>query len=638
MPTTESDSKIDIVVEKEETLLSTEPTLCNEDSLSKSTPQISSLLASQEKSEDSEAKAQGPSTELESEKEVENEEEDKALSVKTTKRIAKFGVAFLLAQMRNDTPNETNTNINPTSNSATTSSSSKITPTGSKPDLEESQDEPVTKRPRVALTYKIFNENEGDKHAMPIELLLEPCLTIRDCFNSGTAPNFRFSTQIKENNYVRSCSWSRDGDWLLTDSEDRIARIFRFKDNQVESHKAIPAGDLIYDTEWHPHRDIFASTSKDQPIHLIDADGNRVLTFRGINDLDELSYAHSLSFSLDGKKLSRDGDWLLTDSEDRIARVFRFKDNQVESHKAIPAGDLIYDTEWHPHRDIFASTSKDQPIHLIDADGNRVLTFRGINDLVVVTEDELSYAHSLSFSLDGKKLYAGYYKAIRIFDMERPGRQVNSIVTFQKESIGGQKSIISCIAQNPIFPGLYATASYGHSIGFYSEQTGQLDSLINADSSGITHIQYSQDGNLLYCGCRRTHVIEVFDLRFPGQVLANLERPADTNQRIFFQTNSTDKYLFSGSSIGHILIHDLSDMGQFLEPKKPYYSIPVSKAVVSGLSLHPTVPMVAVTTGQRVFPKPIISESDSEDSADENEYVYLRKPEALDNSLRLFSL
>uniref|UniRef100_A0A914CDB2 WD repeat-containing protein 79 n=1 Tax=Acrobeloides nanus TaxID=290746 RepID=A0A914CDB2_9BILA len=542
MPTTESDSKIDIVVEKEETLLSTEPTLCNEDSLSKSTPQISSLLASQEKSEDSEAKAQGPSTELESEKEVENEEEDKALSVKTTKRIAKFGVAFLLAQMRNDTPNETNTNINPTSNSATTSSSSKITPTGSKPDLEESQDEPVTKRPRVALTYKIFNENEGDKHAMPIELLLEPCLTIRDCFNSGTAPNFRFSTQIKENNYVRSCSWSRDGDWLLTDSEDRIARIFRFKDNQVESHKAIPAGDLIYDTEWHPHRDIFASTSKDQPIHLI------------------------------------------------------------------------------------------------DADGNRVLTFRGINDLVVVTEDELSYAHSLSFSLDGKKLYAGYYKAIRIFDMERPGRQVNSIVTFQKESIGGQKSIISCIAQNPIFPGLYATASYGHSIGFYSEQTGQLDSLINADSSGITHIQYSQDGNLLYCGCRRTHVIEVFDLRFPGQVLANLERPADTNQRIFFQTNSTDKYLFSGSSIGHILIHDLSDMGQFLEPKKPYYSIPVSKAVVSGLSLHPTVPMVAVTTGQRVFPKPIISESDSEDSADENEYVYLRKPEALDNSLRLFSL
>jgi hypothetical protein len=46
---------------------------------------------------------------------------------------------------------------------------------------------------------------------------------------------------------------------------------------------------------------------------------------------------------------------------------------------------------------------------------------------------------------------------------------------------------------------------------------------------------------------------------------------------------STDKYLFSGSSIGHTLIHDLSDMGQFLEPKKPYYSIPVSKAVVSGL-------------------------------------------------------
>lgn len=59
MPTTESDSKIDIAVDKEEAHLSTEPTLCNEDSLSKSTPQISSSLASQDKSEDSETKAQG---------------------------------------------------------------------------------------------------------------------------------------------------------------------------------------------------------------------------------------------------------------------------------------------------------------------------------------------------------------------------------------------------------------------------------------------------------------------------------------------------------------------------------------------------------------------------------------------------
>lgn len=55
-------------------------------------------------------------------------------------------------------------------------------------------------------------------------------------------------------------------------------------------------------------------------------------------------------------------------------------------------------------------------------------------------------------------------------------------------------------------------------------------------------------------------------------------------------------------------------------------------------SLHPIVPMVAVTTGQRVFPRPIISESDSEDSEEENEYMYLRNPEALDNSLKLFNL
>lgn len=35
----------------------------------------------------------------------------------------------------------------------------------------------------------------------------------------------------------------------------------------------------------------------------------------------------------------------------------------------------------------------------------------------------------MAFSLDGCTLYAGYYKTLRVFDVERPGRQAKELKT-----------------------------------------------------------------------------------------------------------------------------------------------------------------------------------------------------------------
>lgn len=55
---------------------------------------------------------------------------------------------------------------------------------------------------------------------------------------------------------------------------------------------------------------------------------------------------------------------------------------QIALRKSIPLGDLIYDVCWHPSNNCFATSSKDHPIHIWDAEGNRMHSFRGINHLV----------------------------------------------------------------------------------------------------------------------------------------------------------------------------------------------------------------------------------------------------------------
>lgn len=59
-----------------------------------------------------------------------------------------------------------------------------------------------------------------------------------------------------------------------------------------------------------------------------------------------------------------------------------------------------------------------RPIQLQDAcTGQLRGSYRGYND-----KDEITAAYSVAFSPDGLRLYAGYNKAVRVFELQRPGR------------------------------------------------------------------------------------------------------------------------------------------------------------------------------------------------------------------------
>uniref|UniRef100_A0A915PMY6 WD repeat-containing protein 79 n=1 Tax=Setaria digitata TaxID=48799 RepID=A0A915PMY6_9BILA len=328
-------------------------------------------------------------------------------------------------------------------------------------------------------------------------------------------------------------------------------------------------------------------------------------------------------------KWSSSDNYLATTSQDRMARIFTFDREKlkVELKSSMGMGDLIYDSCWHPINDWLATSSKDHPIHVWDSDGQWLTAFRGINSL-----DELDSAHSLCFVSDGSYLYAGYKSIIRKFDMNRPGCQISELATWNKES-RGQKGIISCIAVSPILPTNYAAGSYGKTVGFYSDYSPGVECMFECPLA-VTLLRYTPDGNFLLTAGRKDDDIICWDLRHPGKIYSLYRRPATTNQRFYFDIDSSGTYLFSGSSEGDLYIFDLKSTNVD-EPVAPYVQFSAHRSALCGLSIQKERPVVATCSGQRVFPFPELDQVDDIDP--ENKYEDINSPELFDNSLALWS-
>ncbi|XP_021570290.1 telomerase Cajal body protein 1 [Carlito syrichta] len=328
---------------------------------------------------------------------------------------------------------------------------------------------------------------------------------------------------------------------------------------------------------------------------------------------------------LKGCKWAPDGSCILTNSADNILRIYNLppelynEGEQVEYAEMVPVlrmveGDTIYDYCWYslmssaqPDTSYVASSSKENPIHIWDAfTGELRASFRAYNHL-----DELTAAHSLCFSPDGSQLFCGFNRTVRVFSTSRPGRDCEVRATFAKKQ--GQSGIISCIAFSSAQP-LYACGSYSCSLGLYACDDGSLLTLLGGHQGGITHLCFHPDGNRFFSGARKDAELLCWDLRQPGYPLWSLSREVTTNQRIYFDVDPTGQFLVSGSTSGAISVWDTSgaDDGK----PEPVLSFLPQKDCTNGVSLHPSLPLLATASGQRVFPEPTNSEDEGEHDQD----------------------
>uniref|UniRef100_A0AC34Q9S8 Uncharacterized protein n=1 Tax=Panagrolaimus sp. JU765 TaxID=591449 RepID=A0AC34Q9S8_9BILA len=298
-------------------------------------------------------------------------------------------------------------------------------------------------------------------------------------------------------------------------------------------------------------------------------------------------------------KWSASGNYLLTDAADHRIRVFPCENSRLEPMKMgiVGQGTIIYDLEWHPTLDVFASTSKAHPIKIFDSSCQELATAICRNHV-----DEIDAAYSLAFSNNGETLFAGFKNLIYVFNLQSASEQSSVIKTCDKSGIG-QRGMISCMAMNPVFHGSFAAGSYNSSIGLYSEQTGSVDMMFETTAKNVTHIKFSSDGTKLFYGCAKSSKLECVDVRFSYKPLKTFERPVNTNQTIYFDVDSAGNFLFTGTTDNCILIYDLNKEG---DPWK----IPVNSRVTAGLELKPGEKVVTTSHGERIFPLPKFEDDD----------------------------
>ncbi|WCJ26935.1 Telomerase Cajal body protein 1 [Euphorbia peplus] len=319
---------------------------------------------------------------------------------------------------------------------------------------------------------------------------------------------------------------------------------------------------------------------------------------------------------LKGVKWSPDGSCFLTSSEDNSMRVFSLPDNcgaidpnacsldanedSYEASLIVPEGEAVYDFSWYPYMNasdpascVFATTSRDHPIHLWDASSGLLrCTYRAYDNV-----DEITAAFSTAFNPGGTKIFAGYNKSIRIFDIHRPGRDFaqHSTVQGNKE---GQTGIISSIAFCPTNSGLLATGSYSQTTAIFREDNMELLYVLHGQEGGVTHVQFSKDGNYLYTGGRKDPYILCWDMRNTVEVVYKLYRSSEnTNQRILFDVEPSGRHLATGGQDGLVHIYDLQT-GQWVT------GFQAAADTVSGFTFHPFLPMAASSSGHRRFQVP----------------------------------
>ncbi|XP_033760830.1 telomerase Cajal body protein 1-like [Pecten maximus] len=351
---------------------------------------------------------------------------------------------------------------------------------------------------------------------------------------------------------------------------------------------------------------------------------------------------------LKGCKWAPDGTCLLTNSNDNCLRLFNLPQPVYEAqYRDIPEmtsalklteTDTIYDYCWYPkmvfddaNTQCLVSTSKDSPIHLWDANTGQIrCTYRPYNHL-----DEITSAYSLAFNCDGTKLYCGFNKVIRIFDLARPGRDCVSRPTYystqHSKTKTGQPGIISCIVPSPQDNGMYAAGSYSRAIAVYCEPKGEMACMFDGQQGGVTHLAFSPDGTKLYSGGRKDPEIICWDLRYPGQILFVALRQVQTNQRIYFELDRSGQYLFSGSHDGTVNVWDTTIAPEELFPGqdpvlKVINKFQANKDTVNGVGLHPYLPILASSSGQRHF-----SCMDDSDSSDDE------TSDVIENNLKLWA-
>lgn len=203
---------------------------------------------------------------------------------------------------------------------------------------------------------------------------------------------------------------------------------------------------------------------------------------------------------------------------------------------------------------------------------------------------------------------------------------------------------VSTLAACARDPRLLAAGCYGRTAAVFSVPAGACVAAVPpVHRGGVTQVALAPDGRLLCTGARTDDRVLVWDLRRVAAPLHTLPRAARTNQRLGFglytcsNSDGSDDgdglCLVSGTTDGAVVAYSLATGARVAAHCAPPGVH--GHDAVNGAGMHPALPYLATTTGQRpqlVPPSPATSddsESDSDDDSPLHPHTAVVPPPAL---------
>ena len=160
---------------------------------------------------------------------------------------------------------------------------------------------------------------------------------------------------------VYSASFSPDGQYLATASEDCTACLWNLQGNLMMQFKGHQGG--VNSVSFSPDGQYLATASEDSTARLWDIQGNLVTEFKG-----HQGGVNSVGFSPDGQ-------YLVTASEDSTARLWKLQGNLVTEFRGHQ--NQVWSISFSPDGQYIATASGDKTARLWDLQGNLLTEFRG---------------------------------------------------------------------------------------------------------------------------------------------------------------------------------------------------------------------------------------------------------------------
>lgn len=125
---------------------------------------------------------------------------------------------------------------------------------------------------------------------------------------------------------------------------------------------------------------------------------------------------------------------------------------------------------------------------------------------------------------------------------------------------------------------------------------------------------FSSDGNRLFSGSRKDSELYCWDIRNPGKLLQIFKRNVTNNQRIYFDLYNNEKFLASGNNDGSVSFWNGTDFDISREDEPLLYSLSSHDECVNGVSFHPSLNLLATSSGERKIYTNYSSSSDESEN------------------------